>query len=89
MAAPGVGWVLDGDTVVIAPAGTGERLALEGTAADVWLLVAEGLSRQDVVRALQEQYLGDDDTIAEAATALVDDLLDRSLLVDQHPEHTS
>jgi hypothetical protein len=87
--APGVGWVLDGDTVVVAPPGTGQRLALEGTAVDVWLLVAEGLSRQDVVRTLQEQYQGDDDTIAHAAAALVDDLLTRNLLVDQHQEHTS
>ena len=69
--APGVGWVLDHDTEVLDPPGTGESPALEDTAVDVWLIVVAGLRPPDVERALQELYRGDAGAIA-TATALVD-----------------
>ena len=54
-----VGWVRDGQAVLLVDVRDGRRRALPPPGAQVWELVCEDVSAQDVVAALEEDYPGD------------------------------
>ena len=78
--ADGVGWAQDGDAVVVARFGSGDRVSLAGSAAVIWRLAAAGTDREAVVRTVQEHYDSDPEQIATAVRTTLDELVAQGLL---------
>jgi hypothetical protein len=72
---------IDGETIII-QLETGTYYSLGGSAADIWELVAKGLSIDEVVDQLGHTYEESSDRLAEATADLVRELVQEDLVQD-------
>ena len=77
-----VGWVRDGDHVLVGDLRSGTRHALTPTGAQVWELACDRLSSAEVVAVLQAEH---PDADAADVTGLLDHLCDAGLLQRREP----
>ena len=74
------GRVIDGLAFVVTP-DDNKLHTLNGAATHLWRLAAQGLSADDAAAALCAEYEVDQDTAGRDATACLDDLVARQILV--------
>jgi hypothetical protein len=70
---------IDGETILINLV-SGYYYSLGGCGVEIWNMLAEGRSADDVVGELQSRYEADRDAVPEPVHALIDELLQEELL---------
>jgi|tagenome__1003787_1003787.scaffolds.fasta_scaffold20722805_2 hypothetical protein len=70
---------IEGETILINLV-SGYYYSLGGCGVEVWSLLAEGRSAEEVVGELQSRYAVDRDAVAEPVNALIDELVQEELL---------
>jgi hypothetical protein len=74
------------DEVIVINVASGAYYSGSGTAADVWTLIAQGVSRDEAVRQLASAYATDEKHITADVEACIATLLARGLIeADDHP----
>ena len=76
---------IDGETILI-HLGTGTYYSLDGIGTEVWVMLAAGASRETVMAAANDRYVGDPVEIEAGLSSLLADLLHEGLLVEGQPE---
>src|SRR5689334_9242604 len=72
---------IDGETILI-HLGTGTYYSLAGIGSEAWELLAAGATRESLVAAGRDRYLGDPVEIETGLSGLVDELVREDLLVE-------
>ncbi|MBZ0232814.1 MAG: PqqD family protein [Deltaproteobacteria bacterium] len=74
------GRVIDGQAFIVTP-DDNKLHTLNGAATQLWVLAKDGLSEDDAATALCAEYEIDRETAARDATACLDDMVARQILV--------
>lgn len=75
---------IDGETILI-HLETGTYYSLDGAGSEAWALLAPGATRESLVAAGRERYLGNPLAVEMGLSGLVDELLREELLVEVEP----
>ena len=78
---PHVLWRRTLETVAVLAVDGDDPIVLAGTGADVWMLIVEPRTLDDLVTILSERYAGDPTVIASDVAQLLDTLTDAGLLI--------
>jgi hypothetical protein len=76
---------IDGETILI-HLGSGSYYSLDGVGSEVWVAVAAGASKEQLVAASNERFTGDPVEVEMGLSNLVTDLLREGLLVEDDGE---
>lgn len=78
---PHVAWTESEGLVVVTNLHHGERFTLSDTASRIWTLVAAGISRQEAITAVAEEFPDAPASFATEIASLLDSLSERGLLL--------
>lgn len=69
------------DEVIIINLETGTYYSILQSGVDVWLVLAQGVERQQLLEAMANRYAAERDVVVEAVNTLVDELVSAEILV--------
>jgi hypothetical protein len=72
---------IDGETILI-HLGNGSYYSLDGAGSEVWVLLAAGVSTEELFEAATDRFLGDRSEVETGLSSLLAELLREGLLVE-------